>query len=48
MLFNKKITAAEGQDCGLVTAVFPSASFEKNVSDLIDVMAELPTKVNLL
>ena len=45
MLFNKKLTAAEAQACGLVTAVLPPENFESEIEQLVSKMALLPKKV---
>jgi len=42
MLFNKKLTAAEAQACGLVTAVLPAEKFESTIENLVKQMAGLP------
>jgi len=43
LMFNKKITARQAQDLGLVTAVYPENSFEAEVWPLVRSYAKLPT-----
>lgn len=43
LMFNKKITASQARDLGLVTAVFPEDSFEAEVWPLVRSYAKLPT-----
>ncbi|KAM9387597.1 enoyl-CoA delta isomerase 2 [Phaethornis superciliosus] len=42
LLFNKKLTAAEACDVGLVTEVFPDRSFQKEVWARLEAYASLP------
>ncbi|XP_050732669.1 enoyl-CoA delta isomerase 2-like isoform X2 [Eriocheir sinensis] len=44
LLFNKKITAHEAKDLGLVTEVFPDGSFQQEVWPKIQSYAKLPLK----
>lgn len=44
LLFNKKLTAAEAEKCGLVTEVLPDASFQREVWPRLQALAQLPVK----
>lgn len=44
LLFNKKLTAHEAKEVGLVTEVFPDASFQQEVWPKIQAFAKLPVK----
>ncbi|XP_076807823.1 enoyl-CoA delta isomerase 2-like isoform X2 [Clavelina lepadiformis] len=44
MLFNRKLNAKEAHDCGLVTRVLHSDTFEANVLATVNEMASLPVK----
>lgn len=44
LLFNEKVTATEACKCGLVTEVFPDATFQDEVWARLDAMARLPIK----
>ena len=47
LLFNKKYTAQEACDVGLVTEVFPDHSFEKEVWTRVQQYAKLPKGVRV-
>ncbi|CAL8125617.1 unnamed protein product [Orchesella dallaii] len=42
LLFCHRLTAKEAQECGFVTRVFPSESFEESCQKLVDGYAQLP------
>ncbi|KAK8392901.1 hypothetical protein O3P69_013134 [Scylla paramamosain] len=44
LLFNKKFTAHEAKEVGLVTEVFPDASFQQEVWPKLQALAKLPFK----
>ncbi|XP_047502354.1 enoyl-CoA delta isomerase 2-like isoform X2 [Penaeus chinensis] len=44
LLFNKKVSAAEAYRLGLVTDVFPEATFQQDVQQRLHSMAKLPLK----
>lgn len=44
MLFNRKLSAEEALACGLVTRLFPHASFQADVEKQLKEMATLPVK----
>ncbi|XP_037800410.1 enoyl-CoA delta isomerase 2-like [Penaeus monodon] len=44
MLFNKRFSAAEAYRLGLVTEVFPEATFQQQVEQRLQAMAKLPLK----
>ncbi|ROT85851.1 putative enoyl-CoA delta isomerase 2, mitochondrial isoform X1 [Penaeus vannamei] len=44
LLFNKKMSAAEACKVGLVTEVFPEATFQQEVHQRLQAMAKLPPK----
>lgn len=44
LLFNKKLTAHEAKEVGLVTEVYPDASFQQEVWPKIQAFAKLPVK----
>ncbi|XP_042858869.1 enoyl-CoA delta isomerase 2-like [Penaeus japonicus] len=44
LLFNKKFSAAEAYNSGLVTEVFPDATFQQEVHKRLQEMAKLPLK----
>lgn len=46
LLFNKKLTAVEASDLGLVTEVFPDASFQAEVWPRLKNYGKLPPKVS--
>ena len=45
LLFNRKLSAVEACERGLVAEVFPDGVFQKEVKARIDAMAQLPVKV---
>ena len=45
LLFNKKLSAAQACDQGLVTEVFPDASFQTEVWNRLKAYAQLPPNV---
>jgi len=44
MLFNRKLSAQEGVDCGLVTRLIPHENFNEEVETALKTMAALPVK----
>lgn len=46
LLFNKKLTAAQACDLGLVTEVFPDSSFQAEVWSRLKGYGELPPNVS--
>ncbi|MPC50316.1 Enoyl-CoA delta isomerase 2, mitochondrial [Portunus trituberculatus] len=44
LLFNKKLTAHDAKEVGLVTEVFPDGSFQQEVWPKIQAYAKLPIK----
>lgn len=46
LLFNKKLTAVEASDLGLVTEVFPDSSFQAEVWSRLKNYGKLPPKVS--
>lgn len=46
LLFNKKLTAVEACDLGLVTEVFPDSSFQSEVWSRLKSYGKLPPKVS--
>lgn len=45
LLFNKKLTASQAYELGLVTEVFPDASFQSEVWPRLEAYAKLPRNV---
>ncbi len=45
LLFNKKITTTEACQLGLVTQVFPDATFQSEIWPKLKQLSELPVKV---
>lgn len=48
LLFNKKLTATQACQLGLITEVFPDASFQSEVWTRLKAYAQLPPNVNAL
>ncbi len=46
LLFNKKLTAAQACEVGLVTEVFPESSFQSEVWTRLKAYAKLPKNVS--
>lgn len=46
LLFNKKLTAAQASDLGLVTEVFPDSSFQSEVWTRLKGYGKLPPNVS--
>ena len=48
LLFGRKLTAQEACDLGLVTAVFPDASFKEEVKKRVTEYSKLPRNVSII
>ena len=48
LLFNKKLTAVQACELGLVTEVFPDSSFQSEVWTRLKAYAKLPRDVRVL
>ncbi|PWA15700.1 hypothetical protein CCH79_00019577 [Gambusia affinis] len=46
LLFNKKLTASQACELGLITEVFPDSSFQSEVQTRLKAYARLPPQVS--
>ena len=45
LLFGRKITGRQARDWGLITEVYPDATFEQDIENRLKEIAELPKQV---
>ena len=45
LLFGRKVTARQASDWGLVTEVYPDATFEQDIDNRIKEIGQLPKQV---